>query len=129
VCGPAHAVILTPDAIYCEGQTEAAAVYRSALWYVSGDRFTSADILAPTTVTFRSATDERRVGPCWGLKIISGYLFDGSLMLARAMAGRWYTYDDEKEYDAIVLQRAEVKSPTNGRSRGPVDFVREPFVE
>jgi CheY-like chemotaxis protein len=119
ICGPSERITITPEAIYCDDKPTPAAEFRYALWHVSGAHFTSAEIIGPAIVSFQSGTkmSSRQLGPFSGLRIISGYLFDGSRMIARAIAGKWYTYDEDEEFEQIRLEQYE--EPTSRpRTRG-----------
>lgn len=111
--GPTRVVAITPEAIYVDSRDTPVAEFRYALWHVDGVHYTSAEILGAGNVSFyrRESGTSRRLGPFSGLRIISGYLFDGSQMVARAIGGNWFTYDDEKEYDEIAVERVETPPP------------------
>jgi CheY-like chemotaxis protein len=111
VCGPSRTIAITPEAIYCDGRLSAQ--FRYALWHVDGAQFTAAEVVGPATVAFarHSAPVTRKRGPFASLRIISGYLFDGSKLLACAIAGRWYTHEEDEEFDQIVLEYHEEPAP------------------
>lgn len=113
VCGPTRAIAITPEAIYCDGREKPVAQFRYALWHVDGAQFTAAEIVGPATITFRSqgSTEARKRGPFSALRIISGYLFDGSKMLACAISGKWYTHKEDETFDQIVLDYQEESVP------------------
>ena len=104
ICGPSQSIAITPEAIYCDGWDTPVAQFRYALWHVRGEHFTSAEIIGPAMVDFSSPAGARVLGPFSGLRIISGYLFDGSQMIARAIGGKWYAYDSDEEFERIVLE-------------------------
>jgi hypothetical protein len=106
-CEAVRAVTITARAIYCDERPEPAATYRASLWRIQGDYFTSAEIPSGAYVLFRSnGANAGLLGPFWNLKLISGYLFNGNVMLARTLNGKWFTYADERECDSIVLRPA-----------------------
>jgi CheY-like chemotaxis protein len=118
ICGPSERIVITPEAIYCDGKEAPAAEFRYALWHVGGAHFTSAAIIGLTMVSCHSSTAASRLlGPFSGLRLISGYLFDGSRMVARAIAGKWYTYDTDEEFQELRLERYE-EPMTRPRTRG-----------
>lgn len=93
-------LVISPTALYCDGEDKPFAEFCFSLWRVGGNYFTSADIDGGVEVQI----GPRQTGPFPRMKLISGCLFVGDEMVARVEGGKWYSYGDDSFHDAILIE-------------------------
>lgn len=111
-CTSSATITLSPNTVWCNNPAMFAQ-YLSAMWRVGENYFTSAEIEGPLTITFTHVRgdDSLALGPFKSLRLVSQYLFDGEMMIARVQGEKWFAYADGNLYEGIVATAIELDAP------------------
>lgn len=99
-CPPASVLVLTPEGLFCDGETVPAARLAHCMWWIGEKAYTSGEIYRNVLIEIAG---QPALGPFPRLRLVADYLYAGDRMIARVLGDKWRLYDQPIDCESIRL--------------------------